>query len=284
MASEKWPLNVGSSEALGIDFNLELRRRIIGQHGLETFVQKIVVRTDDFQLAYRIMHMLRSRNIDVEQRSLKQPLPSKDSIWIGTVDEIASKSSEGRPIAADLSSIEMALEAAIFALKGSQRTHRFTLGVDTGPRPGLAWFTDGVLIDTKQTESVKECIETIDLLVEHHEFQHLLIRMGKGSPSHRNRLVNAMLERGYVVELVDERKTSRGLNRNQHSVSAIRIATLAGERIWEVVDLQPTEGEVKEIQRRSRIKSQGRVTISSALARKVALGELTLTEAIEQLT
>ncbi len=65
--------------------------------------------------------MLRSRNIDVEQLSLKQPLPSKDSIWIGTVDEIASKSSEGRPIAADLSSIEMALEAAIFALKGSQR-------------------------------------------------------------------------------------------------------------------------------------------------------------------
>ena len=105
--------------------------------------------------------------------------------------------------------------------------------------------------------------------------------MGKGSPSHRNRLLNAMLEQGYIVELVDERKTSRGLHRNQHSVSAIRIAMLAGERIWEVVELQPTEGEVKEIQRRSRIKSQGRVTISSELARKVALGELTLAEAIE---
>ena len=69
---------------------------------MDTFVQKILVRTDDFQLAYRIMHMLRSRNIDVEQVSLKQPLPSKDAIWIGTVDEIARKSSEGRPIAAIL--------------------------------------------------------------------------------------------------------------------------------------------------------------------------------------
>ncbi|MBA4734731.1 MAG: hypothetical protein H2065_01930 [Candidatus Poseidoniales archaeon] len=246
-------------------------------------MQKILVRTDDFQLAYRIMHMLRSRNIDVEQVSPKQPLPSKDSIWIGTVNEIASKSSEGRAIAADLSSIEMAIEAAIFALKGSARTHRFTLGVDTGPRPGLAWFTDGVLIDTKQTESVKECIDTIDLLVENHEFQHLLIRMGKGSPSHRNRLVNAMLERGHVVELVDERKTSRGLNRNQHGVSAIRIATLSGERISEVVEMEPTDGELREIQRKSRIKSQGRITISSELAKKVALGELTLAEAIDQL-
>ena len=92
-----------------------------------------------------------------------------------------------------------------------------------------------------------------------------------------------MLERGHVVELVDERKTSRGLNRNQHAVSAIRIATLSGERIWEVVKMEPKDGELREIQRKSRIKSQGRITISSELAKKVALGELTLAEAINQL-
>ena len=272
------------SDELGLNFKIELRRSIIGHLCMVMLVQKIVVRTDDFQLAYRIMHMLRSRNIDVEQVSLKQPLPSKNAIWIGTVDEIASNSSEGRPIAADLESIDLAIETAIFALKGASKTHRFTIGIDTGPRPGIAWFTDGVLIDTKQTESLEECIKTIESLIEHHNFQHLLIRVGKGSPSHRNRLLNAMLQQGYVVELVDERKTSRGLNRNQHSVSAIRIATLAGERIWEMVELQPTEGEVKELQRRSRIKSQGRVTISSDLARKVALGELTLEEAIDEIT
>ena len=122
----------------------------------------------------------------------------------------------------------------------------------------------------------------IESLIENHDFEHLLIRMGKGSPSHRNRLVNAMLHRGYVVELVNERKTSSGLSRNQHGVSAIRIATLAGERVWEAFDLQPTEGEIREIQRRSRIKSQGRITISSDLAKKVVIGELTLAEAIEQ--
>ena len=226
--------------------------------------------------------MLRTRKINVEQYSLSQPLPKKDSIWIGSVDEVAENLADGRPIAAELDSIDIAIEAAIFALKGSSKTHRFTLGIDTGPRPGLAWFTDGILIDTKQTESVEECIEMIESLIENHDFEHLLIRMGKGSPSHRNRLVNAMLHRGYVVELVNERKTSSGLSRNQHGVSAIRIATLAGERVWEAFDLQPTEGEIREIQRRSRIKSQGRITISSDLAKKVAIGELTLAEAIEQ--
>ena len=245
-------------------------------------MQRILVRTDDFQLAYRIMQILRTRKINVEQYSLSQPLPKKDSIWIGSVDEVAENLADGRPIAAELDSIDIAIEAAIFALKGSSKTHRFTLGIDTGPRPGLAWFTDGILIDTKQTESVEECVEMIESLIENHDFEHLLIRMGKGSPSHRNRLVNAMLHRGYVVELVNERKTSSGLSRNQHGVSAIRIATLAGERVWEAFDLQPTEGEIREIQRRSRIKSQGRITISSDLAKKVVIGELTLAEAIEQ--
>ena len=235
---------------------------------------------------------------------MNQPLPSKDTIWIGTVDEVAERSAEGRPIAADIESLDVAIESAIFALKGPTKTHRFILGVDTGPRPGLAWFTDGVLIDTKQTESVDACIELIQSLIDHHEFEHLLIRMGKGSPSHRKRLVNAMLLQGFVVELVDERKTSRGLNRNQHAVSAtrkcgnpdsrnrglnrnqhavsaIRIATLPGERVFELDASEPKIGELRELQRRSRIKSEGRITISSELARKVALGELTLAEAIE---
>tara|TARA_S200000501_G_scaffold102945_4_gene96427 strand:- start:1287 stop:2039 length:753 start_codon:yes stop_codon:yes gene_type:complete len=247
---------------------------------VELFVQRILVRTDDFQLAYRIMHLLRTRKINVEQYSIDQPLPEKDSIWVGSIDEVANNSSDGRPIAADLESLDIAVEAAILALKGTSQTHRFILGVDTGPRPGLAWFTDGVLIDTKQTESVEECIETIESLIQHHEFEHLLLRMGKGSPSHRNRLANAMLARGYAVELVNEQKTSRGVKRNQHGVSAIRIATLSGERVWEPFELQTTEGEIREIQRRSRIKSQGRITISSELARQVALGELTLLEAI----
>ncbi|DAC41846.1 MAG TPA: hypothetical protein D7I00_02485 [Candidatus Poseidoniales archaeon] len=247
---------------------------------MELLVQRILVRTDDFQLAYRIMQLLRTRKINVEQYSIDQPLPEKDSIWVGSIDEVANNSSDGRPIAADLESLDIAVEAAILALKGSSQTHRFILGVDTGPRPGLAWFTDGVLIDTKQTESVEECIETIESLIQHHEFEHLLLRMGKGSPSHRNRLANAMLARGYAVELVNEQKTSRGVKRNQHGVSAIRIATLSGERVWEPFELQTTEGEIREIQRRSRIKSQGRITISSELARQVALGELTLLEAI----
>ena len=72
-------------------------------------MRNVLVRTDDFQLAYRIMQMLRARNISVEQSSITQPLPSKDTIWIGTVDEVAEKSAEGRPIAAEIEALDVAI-------------------------------------------------------------------------------------------------------------------------------------------------------------------------------
>ncbi len=246
-------------------------------------MQKIVVRTEDFQLAYRVMHLLRERKISVEQCSIDEPLSHRDSIWIGTPQEVALRQSEGRPIAAELESIDEMIEEAIFALRSPKRTHRLIIGIDTGPRPGLAWLADGVLIDTIQTESIDECLTRINALLQHQSFQHLLIRLGNGSPSHRDRLVNSLLAEGHSVELVKENKTSRGLNRQQHGVAAVRIATLSGHKVWEMTEINPSEGELRDIQRMSRKKSNGRVTIPTELARKVALGEVTIEQAIEQI-
>jgi hypothetical protein len=107
--------------------------------------------------------------------------------------------------------------------------------------------------------------------------------LGNGSPSHRDRLVNALLLKGYSVELVKENKTSRGLNRQQHGVAAVRIATLSGRQVWEMTEIDISEGELRDIQRISRNKSNGRVTIPTELARKVAKGEVTIEQAIEQI-
>lgn len=47
-------------------------------------------------------------------------------------------------------------------------------------------------------------------------------------------------------------------------------------------DVRPSDGEIREIQRRSRIRSSGRITISKELARQVATGEKEMDEAIEE--
>jgi hypothetical protein len=57
---------------------------------------------------------------------------------------------------------------------------------------------------------------------------------------------------------------------------------LRGRRVWEQRSITPTEGQLKEIQRRSRTISNGRKTISAEQALAVARGELLIEEALSE--
>jgi len=62
--------------------------------------------------------------------------------------------------------------------------------------------------------------------------------------------------------------------------AAIDIALTPGVRVRPPFEIRPTRGELREIQRRSRLHSDGEVTISVALAESVARGEISLQDAV----
>ena len=136
------------------------------------------------------------------------------------------------------------------------------------------------ILGAAQFESVDATVDRICALSEDIGHTSLTVRIGDGSRTISNRLANVCLARGLRVERVDERRTSRGLQRNQHHASAARIAQMNGEVVTEKQPVVPTSGEVKEVQRLSRRVSGGRVTISQRLAQAVAVGRLSMEEAI----
>jgi hypothetical protein len=62
--------------------------------------------------------------------------------------------------------------------------------------------------------------------------------------------------------------------------AAKRIAMTKGQRVEEAPEVEPTPGELRDIQRLSRIESEGSVTISTDLASAVAKGDMTLRQAV----
>ena len=126
-------------------------------------------------------------------------------------------------IGATLESIDSSIERALDLLqKGVIK--ELTFGIDPGPRPGLAWVGDGRILGTAQFESVDANADRICSLSNDIGHTSLTVRIGDGSRTISNRLANVCLARGLKVERVDERRTSRGLQRNQHHASAARIA------------------------------------------------------------
>ena len=81
---------------------------------------------------------------------------------------------------------------------------------------------------------------------------------------------------------VSEYRTSSGSRVKTHLHAATRIALMGGNKVYKIRDLNPTEGDLKEIQRQSRILSSGDFTISTELARLVACGEISIEDAIKK--
>ena len=156
------------------------------------------------------------------------------------------------------------------------------IGIDPGPYPGIAWLVDGAFCGILELTSIQEIIPNLLKLRRIADFKDITIRVGDGAPLIRDRIINDCISRNWIVEQVDEKKTSSGLIRNNHSISALRIAANSGKKIWQLRNITPTEGDIKYIQTESRKRSKGEFTISKAVAILVAKGELSMEEALEQ--
>lgn len=132
----------------------------------------------------------------------------------------------------------------------------------------------------REVDSIEEALRGIVDLVTHIQPERVLIRIGHGSPVHRDRLLNQTLALGYHVEIVNEHRTSSGQPRHAHGTAALKIAMMSGKPVHEQREVEVSEGELRNLQRISRQRSKGQLTISLAAARKVARGDLTMEEAL----
>ena len=244
-------------------------------------VEPVVVRTADFHLAYHLVTALRELDVPCLQLDVGERLPTPGSIWMGTPEEVGANP-VGRPMEASAETVAVAVEAAARLAAGFGRAQALVFGIDPGPRPGLAWLADGVVGGEEQLESIDATVDRIAAIGASLEHDELLVRVGDGAPTIGRRLTNVCLARGLAVEVVDEMRTSHGVPRHQHARSAVRIAALSGQRIEQRQRIEPPKGEVRELQARSRQASGGRVTISEELAQAVAVGRLSMEEAVAE--
>ncbi len=239
-------------------------------------MRRVAVRTADFRLSFHLMRELKRRDC---QFVMLSPDDSWDGIWLGTPEETIL-CEDGIPVIED--TVEAAVERAIQLSRGFSSAQQLVFGIDPGPRPGLAWLADGQLIGTAQLENVSDVISHIKGLSSSLQYVHLVVKIGDGAPLIRDRIINNCIDANFEVLVVCEAKTSRGSRNHAHIHAATRIAVQGGKKISIKIVIKASEGALKEIKRQSRILSGGRVTISTGLAKMVALGSINLEQAIKK--
>jgi hypothetical protein len=235
----------------------------------------IVVATEDFEVYHEVVGELRERGVAFTTVEPDDELPE-------TTDVVVT--GEGRTfdgvetVHADPDDPRRAVESALTILRGGEG--RTIVGVDPGDRPGIAICSGPVVVAAFQVP-LADAAEVIR--AEVRDGIDPLVRIGDGARLQGATIVNAL--DGVRVELVDETGTTPSLGTGARGMgdvlAAVNISRIEGEPI-DVREIEPTEGELTTIKRRSRERSPENREIDADLARRVAAGELTVEEALEE--
>lgn len=240
----------------------------------------IALATEDFAAYLDLSRHLRAESIPFDSLTPGDEVPDEVEVVITTRSE---RSEVAHDHVVTYSTPEATVEETMRLMRGLEQVDRLVIGVDPGPRPGLAVLADGHVLSSRQASDPERVVETVASIADRYDGAALVVRVGRGAQIRRDRIVNGLLEAGFPVELVDESETSpprRRLDGERDKVAARVIALTAGDPVDSQRSIEVPPGQIRDIQRRSRKASEGQVTISRALAGKVAEGAISLSEAL----
>jgi len=237
----------------------------------------IVVATGDFELYHDAVAELQNRGIAFTTVEPSDDLPDEtDVLLTGTDDEVFSPP-DIDVVRAEGGEARNAVEEVIALLRGD--AGRTIIGIDPGEQPGVAVLAGDMIVAAFQVPPAKVADVVHD---EAEGATDPLVRIGDGARLIGARIIDDLDD--LPVELVDETGTTPYLGAGTRGVAdvlaAANIARMEGEPVDER-DIEPTGGELKRIQERSRERSEENRTIDADLARAVAVGELTIREALD---
>ena len=182
-------------------------------------MRRIAVRTDDFRLSFHLMRELKRRKCEFVMLSSNDEW---DGILLTSPEEV-----RGGEIPAMEENIEIAVERAIQASRGLDTAVQLVFGVDPGPRPGLAWLADGIVVGNAQLENIGMVADHIIGLSTAVKHQRMCVKIGDGAPLIRDRIINQLILRGIETLQVSEYRTSSGSRSKAHIHAATRIALMS---------------------------------------------------------
>ncbi len=181
------------------------------------------------------------------------------------------------------------IDELLSLLEGREHFSRIYIAIDPGERPGVSVVADNRVLEVQRLRGPRDVEPILELL---RRYPGAKIKIGHGARRQRTLTLKALgevLGYDYPVILVNEARTTPRVGSVdspgvQDIVASINIGLRRGKerRIGELLEVrEPSKREIEDIKRRSRELS-GNITISSRLAREVAVGNMTLEEAIRR--
>ena len=232
--------------------------------------------TEDSRRYYEMIEALKAEDIEYTSLDFCEPVPSDVSVVVTTERERDRVVFDR--VVVDDDPAEAVASIRRF-MNGGRPAKDLVIGVDPGHRPGVAALADGIVLTRTVAKSPEDVKIVVDGILREYPSSNVVIRIGNGDRTNRNRTFNDLWDRGHRLEIVDERNTTTR-SATPDEDAAVEIALTPGFRPDGKQKVDPAPGEIRNIQRLSRLQSEGTLTVSKDLASKVAKGEISMDQAI----
>ncbi|MBC7080964.1 MAG: hypothetical protein H5T44_01755 [Thermoplasmatales archaeon] len=230
--------------------------------------------TENFSFYYDIVDLLKRRKIPFITLSYEDNIPSSVDVIITSDKKKLNIKFDKIICYEEGCNIDKLIDKAILLMS---KNKKLLFGIDPGEKIGIAVYSGVMLIKKFVTKDPKELILFIKEMISEAGAEEVVVKVGNGGGLIRNRIINLLQDENLLIQIVDESDIQ---SFDDDAISACKIAMTPGKEIKYKMSVEPKEGEIKNIQRLSRLKSKN-ITISKELARKVLIGEISLEEAIE---
>lgn len=255
---------------------------------------RIAVQTDDMRYYHKLSKIFEGSPLKVTFFACNQRIPYQKFDLIISPHESINHITDSQIFQLHIEQIHPSLVTKIIGIIARKKEPKFKLlivGVDPGKQIGLAAICDGMIL-AAETSRLVQLARKIEEYLVLFPSERVVIRVGDQPTSISNVVFNKLFTTfGNVdnikLEIVQEaytspKKIAPTTTFGSDETAAITIAHRPGKTKNHPVRSLIPIGRIKEIQKWSRNLSNNRITLDTELAQSVALGEISLEEAIKR--
>ena len=236
----------------------------------------IGILTRDFRLFYDLAEALKSMGLQFTSLTFDAPVPPHIGVVLTSADEMVDVFFERKVAVSE--NVKAGIRKGLTMMAGKDSVELLFVGVDPGEMPGIAVMLKGRIMETQRAVSPEEAADRILEIRNDYAAKRTIVRIGHGDADNRDRILRRVCGIVEKCEIVNEARTSSPSTTDMDS--AIRIARTAGFGVSKPRKVAPKPGKVRDMQRKSRIESDGSLTLSKSEAKAVADGRMTMAEAL----
>ncbi|MCL4328555.1 MAG: hypothetical protein M1410_03110 [Candidatus Thermoplasmatota archaeon] len=117
-----------------------------------------------------------------------------------------------------------AVRFAFARLLGKSAFSMVVVGIDPGPRPGLAVVCDGVLTEATECPGIDVLAAEVGDILNHYLYRDVVVRIGNGDRPNREAIISSLKGLNVLTYQVDESGTTIKYRNENNAISAAKIA------------------------------------------------------------